>query len=153
MAMSPIYLTEEEREIVIKFARNGTHNSHLITRANILLRLDRTGKKDHTRIKETADSYGVSRQTVYNIIEDYHNSKTIHKFLQRKPRETPPVPAKVTGDVEARIIALACSKAPEGHARWTLRLLASKAVELDFIDSISYKTIEKLLKKRNISLT
>ncbi len=153
MAMAPVYLTEEEREIVTQFAKNGTHNAHLIVRANILLRLDRTGKKDHMRITETAKSHGVSRQAVYNIIEDFHNSPNIQEFLKRKPRETPPVPAKVTGEVEARIIALACSEAPEGYARWTLRLLADKAVELDFIDSISYVTVKKLLKKRNISLT
>ncbi len=152
MAMRPVYLTEEERKAVERFARNGTHNAHLINRAKILLVLDRTGKKDHMRIKRTAETYGVSRQTVYNIIEDYHNAKDIKEFLSRKPRETPPVPAKVTGEVEAHIIALACSEPPEGYARWTVRLLAEKAVELDFIDSISAMTVQRLLKKRNISL-
>ena len=152
MSMSPIYLTEEERKTVEKFAKNGTHNSHLIVRANILLVLDRTGKKDHMRIKRTAEAHGVSRQTVYNIIEDYHNSKDISEFLSRKVREIPPVPPKVDGELEAHIVALACSKAPEGHSRWTVRLLAEKAVELDFVDSISPATVHKLLKKRNISL-
>lgn len=152
MSMPPIYLTEEERKTVEKFAKNGTHNSHLIVRANILLVLDRTGKKDHMRIKRTAEAHGVSRQTVYNIIEDYHNSKDISEFLSRKVRETPPVPSKIDGELEAHIIALACSQAPEGHSRWTVRLLAEKAVELDFIDSISPATIHKLLKKRSISL-
>ena len=152
MSMPPIYLTEEERKTVEKFAKNGTHNSHLIVRANILLVLDRTGKKDHMRIKRTAEAHGVSRQTVYNIIEDYHNSKDISEFLSRKVRETPPVPSKVDGELEAHIIALACSQAPEGHSRWTVRLLAEKAVELDFVDSISPATVHKLLKKRNISL-
>lgn len=152
MSMPPIYLTEEERKTVEKFTKNGTHNSHLIVRANILLVLDRTGKKDHMRIKRTAEAHGVSRQTVYNIIEDYHNSKDISEFLSRKVRETPPVPSKIDGELEAHIIALACSQAPEGHSRWTVRLLAEKAVELDFIDSISPATIHKLLKKRSISL-
>ena len=152
MSMPPIYLTEEERKTVEKFAKNGTHNSHLIVRANILLVLDRTGKKDHMRIKRTAEAHGVSRQTVYNIIEDYHNSKDISEFLSRKVRETPPVPSKIDGELEAHIIALACSQAPEGHSRWTVRLLAEKAVELDFIDSISPATVHKLLKKRSISL-
>ena len=153
MAMSPIYLSEEERKTLAEFAKNGTHNSHLITRANILLVLDRTGKKDHVRITQTAERHGVSRQAVYNIIRDYHNSKDIKDFLTRKVRETPPVPPKATGETEARIIALACSEAPEGYARWTVRLLAAKAVELDFIDSISPATVQRLLKKRNISLT
>lgn len=152
MAMSPVYLSVEDRKIVENFAKNGTHNSHLIVRANILLVLDRTGKKDHMRIKRTAEDHGVSRQTVYNIIEDYHNSKNIAEFLSRKPRETPPVPSKVDGELEAHIIALACGEPPEGRARWTIRLLASKAVELDFVDSISPTTVYRILKKRNISL-
>lgn len=152
MSMPPIYLTEEDRSVVEKFAKTGTHNAHLINRANILLVLDRTGKKDHMRIKRTAESYGVSRQTIYNIIEDFHNAKDINEFLSRKRRETPPVPAKVDGEVEAHIIALACEKPPESYARWTVRLLAQKAVELDFIDSISHSTVHRLLKKRNISL-
>lgn len=153
MSMPPVYLTEEERAAIEKFAKNGTHNSHLIVRANILLVLDRTGKKDHMRIKRTAEEHGVSRQTVYNIIEDYHNSKDITEFLSRKVRETPPIHPKVNGEVEAHIIALACSEPPEGYARWTVRLLANKAVELDFVDSISPATVHRLLKKRNISLT
>jgi transposase len=150
--MSPIYLTEEDRKVVEKFAKTGTHNAHLVVRANILLVLDRTGKKDHMRIKRTAEAYGVSRQTVYNIIEDYHNSRDINDFLSRKQRETPPVPAKVDGEVEARIISLACKEPPKGYARWTVRLLAEKAVELDFLDSVSPMTIQRLLKKRSISL-
>ena len=153
MSMAPIYLTEEERTAVEQFAKNGTHNSHLIVRANILLVLDRTGKKDHMRIKRTAEEHGVSRQTVYNIIADYHNSENITEFLSRKVRETPPVAPKADGEVEAHIIALACSEPPEGRARWTVRLLAEKAVELDFVDSISPATVHRLLKKQNISLT
>ena len=153
MALQTVYLTEEERKIVEAFAKNGSHNAHLITRAKILLVLDQTGKRNHMRISQTAERHGVSRQTVYNIIEDYHNAKDITDFLTRKKRETPPVPAKIDGDIEAHIIALACSEAPEGYARWTVRLLAEKTVELGFIDSISHMTIQRLLKKRNISLT
>jgi hypothetical protein len=153
MSMMPIYLTEEERKTVEEFAKKGTHSAQLVIRANILLVLDRTGKKDHMRIKRTAEAYNVSRQTVYNIIEDYHNAKEINEFLSRKQRETPPVPAKVDGEVEAHIIALACNEPPEGYSRWTVRLLAEKAVELDFLDSVSAMTIQRLLKKRNISLT
>lgn len=152
MATKPVYLTDEERAILKDFAKNGTHNAHLITRAKILLVLDRTDKKDHMRISRTADDYGVSRQAVYNIINDFHNAKNIHEFLRRKPRETPPVPAKATGEVEAHIIALACSEPPEGYSRWTVKLLAEKAVELNFIDSISPSTVHRLLKKRNLSL-
>jgi len=63
------------------------------------------------------------------------------------------VPAKVTGDVEAHIIALACTDPPEGYSRWTVRLLADKCVELGFIESVSAMTINRTLKKTNLSLT
>lgn len=152
MVKQPIYLTKEEREFVENYAKNGSHNEHLITRARILLTLDRTGKKDHMRISRTAERYDVSRNTVYNIIDDFHNSKDITEFLTRKKRETPPVPAKIDGEVEAHIIALACSEVPEGYARWTVRLIAEKAVELKIIDNISYVSVHNILKKHNLSL-
>ena len=74
-------------------------------------------------------------------------------FLTRKKRETPPVDPKITGEVEARIIALACSQPPEGRARWSLRLLAEKSVELEILDKLSHSSVERVLKKTNISLT
>jgi hypothetical protein len=75
------------------------------------------------------------------------------KFLQRKKRETPPIAPKITGEVEARIIALACGKVPQGYSRWTLRMLADKCVELHYCDSMSHMSICRLLKKRSLSLT
>ena len=68
--------------------------------------------------------------------------------MRRKKRETPPVPPKITGEVEARIIALACTEPPEGRTRWTLRLLSEKSVELEIIDSISHMQVGRILKKR-----
>jgi hypothetical protein len=62
------------------------------------------------------------------------------------------VPAKITGEVEAHVVALACGEPPVGCARWTLRLLAEKTVELRYVDSLSPTSVARLLKKRNISL-
>ena len=148
-----IRLSEEEQRYLKDFVKNGTHNSKEIIRARVLLLLDRTGKTDHVRYNRTAEYTGISVQAVYNMRDDYLEKQDIIAYLTRKERVTPPVPAKVTGEVEAKIIALACSKAPDGHARWTLRLLASKAVELNIIDSISHVRVYHILKKRNISLT
>ena len=69
--------------------------------------------------------------------------------LERKKRDTPPNPRKITGEVEARITQLACSRTPEGRSRWTLNLLAEKAVELEIIDSISDESVRLILKKAN----
>jgi len=78
---------------------------------------------------------------------------SVSAFLQRKKRETPPVQPKITGEVEAHIIALACGPVPEGCARWGVRLLADKCVELNYIDSISFMSVQRILKKHNLSLT
>jgi hypothetical protein len=72
--------------------------------------------------------------------------------LERKAREIPPRRAIINGELEARLIAEACSEAPEGHGRWTLRLLADRMVELKLVESISYETVRVTLKKTNFNL-
>ena len=148
-----IWLSEEDQIYLKSFVKNGEHKAKEIIRARVLLMLDRTGKTDHVRYNRTAEYAGISVQAVYNMRDEYLANQDIDAYLTRKKRETPPVPAKVNGKVEAEIIALACSEAPEGHSRWTLRLLAEQAVKLDIIDSISYVRVREILKKRNISLT
>jgi hypothetical protein len=73
--------------------------------------------------------------------------------LERKPRQKPPRDIVFDGAFEARLITLACSEAPAGHNRWTVRLLAEKAVELRFASSVSHMTVQRVLKKTNLSLT
>ena len=70
-----------------------------------------------------------------------------------KKRKTPPRKEILDGESEAKIIALACSEPPAGYSRWSIRLLRDKAVELHFVDELSHMTVQRLLKKRNISLT
>ncbi len=148
-----IFLTLEEQEYLRTITKSGVHNSHEITRARVLLMLDRTGKSDHVRYKRTAEYAGISVQAVYNMRDEFLSNHDIEAYLTRKKRETPPRAPKLDGKAEAEIIALACSKPPEGYSRWTVRLLANKAVELHFVDDISHMLVHRLLKKRNISLT
>lgn len=147
-----IYLTEEQQEILHKIVRYGEHKACVITRARVLLLLDRTGKTDHVRYKRTAEYAGISVQSVYNMRDEYLANPDLETYLNRKKRETPPVPPKIDGEKEAQIIAIACSKPPEGRAKWTLRLIAERAVELEIVDSISHMTVHRVLKKRNSSL-
>ena len=114
--------------------------------------LDQSGGRIPAKQVVLTERIGVCRQTVVEARDAFLELKSVKLFLQRKKRETPPVPPKVTGRLEARIIALACSKAPEGYARWTLRLLADKCVELQYSDTMSHMTISRLLKKTNLSL-
>lgn len=152
MENKDIYLKKEEKETLERFVKSGVRSARLIARARVILLLDRTGKKDHTRIKRVGEYTGLSRQAVYNIRNDYLNSASIEDFLTRKKRETPPVAPKITGKEEAYIIAMACTEPPKGRVRWTMRLLADR-VELDNIGKVSKSTIQRVLKKRNISLT
>jgi len=95
----------------------------------------------------------VSRQTVNDAKRDFLAASGTELFLRRKPLEKPPIEPKITGEVEAKIIAVRCGPPPEGRARWTLQLLADRTVELKIIDSISQMSVHRTLKKHNLSLT
>ena len=148
-----IMLNEVQRETLEKFANTGNHSSKLIKRAKTILALDRSNKKDHLRINRICEQVGISRETLNNIRKDFLSSESIEMFLQRKKRETPPRTPKITGDVEAQIIALACLEVPEGHAKWSLRFLSERSVELGFVSELSHMSVQRVLKKHNINLT
>ena len=147
-----IELSVEERNELENFSRTGKRSVKLVNRAKIILELDEAdGRKPLTQAT-IAEKIGVDRRTVNDAKKAFLTAESITVFLQRKKRETPPVQPKITGDVEAHLIALACSPVPEGCARWSVRLLADKSVELNYIDSISFKSVQRLLKKHNLSL-
>jgi len=152
MRRKRIELTIKQRAELERFCSKGVHNVRLVNRAKIILALDQSGGRTAERQEILAERIGVSRHTVIKARDAFLELKSVPLFLQRKKRETPPVPPKITGEVEARITALACSKAPEGYARWTLRLLAEKCVELHYSDTLSHMSISRLLKKTNLSL-
>ena len=148
-----IVLSEEQRKTLEKYVNTGSHSVHLVKRARVILSLDQSNKETHLRVGRICERVGISRQGLNDIRKDFLNAPDVDSFLTRKKRETPPILPKITGEVEAGIIATACSEVPEGYARWTVRLLSEKVVELGFIDSISFKAVQLVLKKRNISLT
>jgi len=153
MRKNQIVLTLEQRQELEQFSKIGIHSVRLVNRAKIILGLDESGGRNKETQTVIADRVGVSRQTVNDAKDDFLAAGSVEKFLQRKKRETPPVAPKVTGELEAHIIALACGEVPEGHAKWTLRLLADKCIKLGYVDSISHMTVSRLLKKRNLNLT
>jgi len=136
-----------------KFIKKGKHDVRLVNRAKIILELDESEGRRPLTQEQIADKIGVARQTVNDAKKAFFTSNNISAFLQRKKREAPPVAPKITGEVEAHIIALACSPVPEGYAKWGVRLLADKCVELNYIDSISFKSVQRVLKKHSLSLT
>jgi hypothetical protein len=152
MKKNQIALTVGERKALEKFSATGVHSVRLVKRAKIILALDTADGRKASKQEEIAQRLELSRQAINNVKRDFLEAENVPMFLQRKKRATPPVEPKVTGELEARIIALACSKAPQGYAKWTLRLLASKCVELQYADSLSHMTVSRLLKKRNLNL-
>jgi len=145
-----VVLSAKERDDLNALLKRKKRNIHEVLRAKILLSLDVNSDKPMTT-QQAADEYKTSRQTVAMTKKEYLTGG-LEQAIYRKKRETPPVPSKITGDIEARIIQLACSAAPEGYVRWTLRLLTDKAIELKIIDSIANSTVHGILKKTNLSL-
>lgn len=153
MKENRIRLTTEQRKELEKFTQTGVRSARLIKWANIILALDISITGKAMKFEEIAKQEKVSNQTINNVRNAFFSAESVSTFLKRKKRETPPIAPKVTGDVEARIIALACGEAPEGYGRWTLKLLADRSVKLNILDSLSPATVGRLLKKRNLNLT
>ncbi len=139
-----VCLSDEERKTLLKIVSKGSAKS--IMHANVLLAADESAEGGKKSEVEIAELFHVHSRTVHTIRQQY-SEHGLQAALGRKKRETPPC-TKITGEVEAKIIALSCSSPPPGRSRWSLRLLADKAVELQYIDSISYEAVGRLLKKR-----
>ena len=142
-----VRLSDEERKTLFKIVSKGSASAKTIMHANILLAADESTEGGKKSEAEIADLFHVHSQTVH-AVRSQCSEHGLQAALGRKKRETPPIAPKITGEVEAKIIALGCSSPPLGRSRWTLRLLADKAVELQYIDSISYVAVGRLLKKR-----
>jgi len=148
-----IMLNESDREELKRFSTTGVHSARLVNRAKIILALDTTQGRKKQTYKTITKHLDTSYQTIHDTKKSFLSAKNITEFLQRKKRTTPPTPPKITGETEARIIALACSQPPKDYAKWTLRLLADKSVKLGYADSLSHMSVKRLLKKHNLSLT
>ena len=137
-----VKLTDDERQQLVDLTSKGTIGARKMKRAQILLKADE-GLKD----AEIVAALNTSRPTVERIRKRFVQGN-LDKALNDDPR---PGGAKVKldGRAEAQLIALACSDAPDGHARWTLRLLADKLVELGVVESISHEAVRQTLKKTN----
>jgi putative transposase len=138
-------LSNDERSSLTTIFRRGTPPAQVQTRARVLDLLHR-GRHP----SEIAATLGLSVPTIFNIKRRYL-SGSLDAALYDRPRAGKP--RKIDGVARAKITALACSKAPHGHARWTLRLLADKAVELGFCESISHETVKEVLKKTGSNRT
>jgi hypothetical protein len=137
-----IQLTDSERDKLRKMVKTGTSPARSILRANIILLSETSAQRKPLTVSAVAKSLQTTPTTVQTVRTAYAE-QGLEAVLSRKKRQDPPVVPKVDGSLEAHIIALCCSTAPEGYARWTLRLLADKCVELGYINAISHTTISR----------
>ena len=135
----PIKLSNDDLRSLKTLLRRGSTTARTQTRARVLDLLHRGQHPDV--IAETLD---LSSATVFNVKRRYLE-EGLEAALFDKPRSGKP--PSIDGHQRAKITALACSAAPDGHARWSLRLLADKAVELGFVGSLSHTAVRKILKK------
>jgi transposase len=146
-----IKLSEEEKRYTHTIMNDPKTPETFRKRSHILLLADESVGKPPKQA-EIAERCAVTDVTVYQTIRDFCEHGLEYALHYKRPADPPRKPI-VTGEKEARIIALACGTPPVGFSRWTVRLLAKKAVELEIVETICPETIRTTLKKRNLSLT
>jgi transposase len=146
-----VRLTEAERSELDALVRKGKGPALVMARARILLKADQGENGDAQTDAQVAEALSVAAKTVFNVrrrwVED-----GLEAALRRKKQDCPSRSRKLDGVAEAKLVATCCGPAPQGRARWTLRMLAGKLVELEVVPSISPETVRRTLKKMRLSL-
>ena len=146
-----VTLTQEEREILGGLVSKGKHQSQKILNALLLLDCDRGDyQENRSTNEEIARVLNISMRKIDRVKKRFVE-EGLDAALDKRTAERV-YEKKADGDFEAHLVALSCSSPPEGFARWSLRLLADKVVELNYISSISHEAVRRVLKKTNSSL-
>lgn len=144
-----VMLTPTQRDELMQLIHAGTAPARKLTHARILLKADRSADGPGWVDQQIADAVEVSQPTVSRIRKHYVEHGLDAALNRRAPRRV--YQRTLDGAQEAHLIALACSQPPDGQVRWTLRLLADKLVELEIVETISYQTVRRTLKKTTSS--
>lgn len=145
-----VTLTAQEAEQLQALVAKGKHAAAKVINALILLNCDETQAKGRRRSsQEIAEVLQVSPRKIDRIKRRFVQ-EGLEVALNGVPSQRE-YERKIDGDLEAHLIALSCSAPPSGHARWTLRLLADRAVQLDWVEALSHETVRRVLKKTNSS--
>jgi hypothetical protein len=145
-----VTLTKEERDELLNIIQKGKNKAQRIRNATILLNCDEGEFSEKVNNSTIAKVLYISSRTVERI-KKLFVEESFEYAINGKPHEITKL-HKIDGDLEAKLVLLACSETPEGYSRWSLRLLADKMVELKYIDSISHETVRQVLKKTNLNL-
>ena len=147
--MANIYkvtLTKQEREELLKIIKKGKHTSQTYRNAYVLLNTDIGEYSDKVTNEGISKVLKVGMRTIDRIKKRFVEGG-FESCLVRKPTSRE-YERKIDGEVEAHLISISCSEPPQGFARWSLRLLADKMVELNYVENISHESVRTLLKKR-----
>ena len=147
-----VTLTPEERLQLRKLVSAGKRSARTLTRARILLQADQAAGGPAWEGARIAEALGCGLRTVERVRQRFVEHG-LDAALTHRPQERPSRERRLDGAAEARLIALACSAPPEGRARWTLKLLADKLVELEVVESVSDETVRRVLKKTSCGRT
>jgi transposase len=145
-----VTLTEVERKMLQAMLSRGKAASRKLVHARILLKADVSVGGPGWNDDQIAEGLEVGRATVERLRKEFVEEGFEAALERRKTRRQ--YVCSLDGDGEAHLIALACQKAPEGRSRWTLRLLADRMVQLEYVEQLSYQTVRRTLKKTNLSL-
>jgi transposase len=154
VAMKKVFivrLTEAERAELDALVRKGKASALAIARARILLKADQGENGEAWTDAQVAEALSVAPKTVFNVRRRWVE-EGLEAALRRKKQDCPSRSRRLDGVAEAKLVATCCGPAPEGRARWTLRMLADKLVELEVVDFISPETVRGTLKKMQLSL-
>ena len=146
----PVTLTAEQRQRLERLTRAGRAPVSKVRHARVLLLSDGNRPGGRLTRDRIADVLGMHVNTVDRLRKRFVIEGE-EPALNRKARPEPPTPAKIDGRAEAHLVAICCSGAPEGHARWTLELLAGELKRRGLVSSVSIETVRKALKKTNSS--
>lgn len=147
-----VELTLYEREALLAKISKGRLPAQANCKARILLKADKGPHGEGWTDRSICKALETSPSTVARVRETFV-MKGMDAVFARKQRPHPAIKCIFDGEAEAKLIALACSEPPEGYARWTIRLLADKVVEMNIVDSAHFNTVGRVLKKTNLSLT
>ncbi len=145
-----IKLLKDEVEELMAIVNKGSHSSHTFRTAYVLLNCDKGEHADKVTNDQISKVLKIGMRTIDRIKKRFIE-EGLEGALERKPSSRI-YEKKIDGDVEAKLVKLCCSEPPAGYAKWSLRLLADKMVELKYVDSISYVAVGNTLKKMNLSL-
>jgi len=145
-----IYLTKSEVEELKSVISKGSHTSQSFRAAYILLNCDKGRHSEKVTNEQISKVLNIGMRTIDRVKKKFIE-EGLEATLERKPTRRN-YERKVDGEVEAKLVTLCCSNPPKGHAKWSLRLLADKMVELKYVESISHVTVREVLKKTNLSL-